>query len=317
MEPNVSAWSPGRTHRRVTLEKVKKFSRRYSTEIGEPGQFPYTRGIYPEMYRAVGWMKRQPMGFGSSEQTAERYKALIKKGGQAGYEGSPAITLLFDMPTNYCYDSDNPISRYQVGTVGLPVDHIEDMIDLMKGFPMDKGFTNMVIHGSPAILLAMYIAAAEELGYSPDQLRGSGKNDPFQSHLAERIELLPIEAELQLCMDILEFCTDKMPKWNPISVSGFSYHPAGLNSIQELGLTLASAIAYIQAGVQRGLKCDDFAHRISFFMSGGIDFLEEIAKFRAARRLWARIMKDKFGATNPSSMRRFLPRWMWTPLPWD
>jgi len=174
------------------------------------------------------------------------------------------------------------------------------MIDLMKGFPMDKGFTNMVIHGSPAILLAMYIAAAEELGYSPDQLRGSGKNDPFQSHLAERIELLPIEAELQLCMDILEFCTDKMPKWNPISVSGFSYHPAGLNSIQELGLTLASAIAYIQAGVQRGLKCDDFAHRISFFMSGGIDFLEEIAKFRAARRLWARIMKDKFGATNPS-----------------
>ncbi|RLB35134.1 MAG: methylmalonyl-CoA mutase [Deltaproteobacteria bacterium] len=274
----------------------------YSKEIGEPGQFPYTRGIYPEMYRSVGWMKRQPMGFGSSELTAERYKALIKKGGQAGYEGGPAVTLLFDMPTNYCYDSDNPICKYQVGTVGLPVDHIEDMVDLMTGFPMDKGFTNMVIHGSPAILLAMYIAAAEELGYSPDQLRGSGKNDPFQSYLAERIELLPIEAELRLCMDILEYCTDKMPRWNPISVSGFSYHPAGLNSIQELGLTLATAIAYIQAGVQRGLKCDQFAHRISFFMSGGIDFLEEIAKFRAARRLWAKIMKDKLGASNPKSM---------------
>ncbi|MBW1819194.1 MAG: methylmalonyl-CoA mutase [Deltaproteobacteria bacterium] len=274
----------------------------YSTALGEAGQFPYTRGIYPEMYRAVGWMKRQPMGFGSSELTAERYKALIKKGGQAGYEGEPATTLLFDMPTNYGYDSDNPISKYQVGTVGLPVDHIEDMIALMTGFPMDKGFTNMVIHGSPAILLAMYIAAAEELGYSQDQLRGSGKNDPFQSYLAERIELLPIEAELRLCMDVLEYCTDKMPLWNPISVSGFSYHPAGLNSIQELGLTLATAIAYVQAGVQRGLKCDQFAPRISFFMSGGIDFLEEVAKFRAARRMWAKIMKDKLGASNPKSM---------------
>ncbi|OEU44845.1 MAG: hypothetical protein BBJ60_06290 [Desulfobacterales bacterium S7086C20] len=206
------------------------------------------------------------------------------------------------MPTNYGYDSDSPKAKYQVGTVGLPVDHIEDMIALMKGFPMDKGFTNMVIHGSPAILLAMYVAAAEELGYSPAKLKGSGKNDPFQSYLAERIELLPIEGELRLCMDILEYCTNEMPLWNPISLSGFSYHPAGLNSIQELGLTLATAIAYIQAGVQRGLECDRFAPRISFFMSGGIDFLEEIAKFRAARRMWANIMKERFGASNPKSM---------------
>jgi methylmalonyl-CoA mutase N-terminal domain/subunit len=283
-----------------TPEDVKNIP--YSSDLGEPGQFPYTRGIYPNMYRSVGWMKRQPMGFSSSDLTAERYKALIKKGGQAGYKGEPATTLLFDMPTNYGYDSDNPISKYQVGTVGLPVDHIEDMIGLMKDFPMDQGFTNMVIHGSPAILLAMYVAAAEELGYSPAQLRGSGKNDPFQSYLAERIELLPIEAELRLCMDVLEYCTNKMPRWNPISISGFSYHPAGLNSIQELGLTLSTAIAYVQAGVQRGLECDEFAPRISFFMSGGIDFLEEIAKFRAARRMWAKIMKEKFGASNPKSM---------------
>lgn len=295
-----------KTRSGISLKRVYKLEEaeeiHHSTELGEPGQFPYTRGLYPEMYRAVGWMKRQPMGFGSSELTAERYKALIKKGGQAGYGGEPATTLLFDMPTNYGYDSDSPKSKYQVGTVGLPVDHIEDMIELMKDFPMDKGFTNMVIHGSPAILLAMYIAAGEELGYSPDGLRGSGKNDPFQSYLAERIQLLPIEGELRLCMDLMEYCTDNMPQWNPISVSGFSYHPAGLNSIQELGITLASAMAYVEAGIRRGLKCDQFAKRISFFMSGGIDFLEEISKFRAARRMWATIMRDNFGASDPKSL---------------
>lgn len=151
----------------------------YSKEIGEAGQFPYTRGIYPEMYRAVGWMKRQPLGFSSSELTAERYKELFKKGGQVGYTGEPATTLLFDMPTHYGYDSDSPKAKYQVGTVGLPVDHIEDMIAFIKGFPMDKVFTNMVIHGSPAILLAMFVAAAEELGYSPAVLKGSGKTTLF------------------------------------------------------------------------------------------------------------------------------------------
>jgi len=274
----------------------------YSKDIGEPGEYPFTRGIYPDMYRSFGWMKRQPMGFSSSEHTAERYKRLIKKGGQVDHRGAPATTLLFDMPTNYGYDSDNPRARYQVGRVGLPVDHVEDMIELMKDFPMDRGFTNMVIHGSPPILLAMYIAAAEELGYSPSKLRGSGKNDPFQSYLAERIQLLPIEDELRLCMDILEYCTENMPYWNPISVSGFSYRPSGLNSIQELGLTLASAMAYIEAAVERGLQIDRFAPRISFFLSGGIDFLEEISKFRAARRIWAKIMKDRFGAKNPKSM---------------
>lgn len=275
---------------------------RHANEIGEPGQFPYTRGLYPEMYRAVGWMKRQPMGFSSSELSAERYKDLFKKGGQVGYKGEPATTLLFDMPTNYGYDSDNPKAKYQVGTVGLPVDHIEDMIAFMRGFPMDKGFTNMVIHGSPAILMAMFVAAAEELGYSPASLKGSGKNDPFQSYLAERIELLPVEAELRLCMDVLEYCVNNMPAWNPISLSGFSYHPSGLNSIQELGLTLATAIAYIEAGIQQGLELDRFAPRISFFLSGGIDFLEEVAKFRAARKMWARIMKERFKASNPKSM---------------
>ncbi len=274
----------------------------YSKEIGEAGQFPYTRGIYPEMYRAVGWMKRQPMGFSSSELTAERYKELFKKGGQVGYTGEPATTLLFDMPTHYGYDSDNPKAKYQVGTVGLPVDHIEDMIAFIKGFPMDKVFTNMVIHGSPAILLAMFVAAADELGYPPALLKGSGKNDPFQSYLAERIKLLPIEAELKLCMDVLEYCIENMPAWNPISASGFSYHPSGLNSIQELGLTLATAIAYIEAGIKRGLPFDQFAPRISFFLSGGIDFLEEVAKFRAARRMWAKIVKERFKASSPKSM---------------
>jgi len=182
------------------------------------------------------------------------------------------------------------------------VDHVEDMIQLMKGFPMDRGFSNMVIHGSPPIVLAMYIAAAEELGYSARTLKGSGKNDPFQSFLAERIQLLPIEAELKLCMDVLEHCTEHLPQWNPISLSGFSYQPAGLNSIKALGLTLATAIGYIEAGLARGLVPDQFAPRMSFFLSGGIDFLEEVAKFRAARRLWANIIKERFGAKNPKSM---------------
>jgi methylmalonyl-CoA mutase N-terminal domain/subunit len=273
----------------------------YSRDLGDPGEFPYTRGIYPEMYRAFPWMIRQPMGFGSSQMTARRYKELFRKGGQVDFKGDPATTLLFDMPTNYGYDSDNPRARYQVGRVGVAVDHIDDMRALMEGFPMDRGFTNMVIHGSPAILLAMYVAAAEELGYSPRDLRGSGKNDPFQSYLAERIQLLPIRAELRLCMDVLEYCVENMPAWNPISVSGFSYHPAGMNSIQELGITLASGIAYVEAGIQRGLDVDSFAPRISFFLSGGIDFLEEVAKFRAARRMWARIMRERFGAANPKS----------------
>lgn len=274
----------------------------YSTDIGQPGQFPYTRGIYPKMYRALPWMIRQPMGVGSSELTAERYKELFKRGGQVDFKGDPATTLLFDMPTNYGYDSDNPKSKYQVGKVGVPIDHMDDMRELMEGFPMDRGFTNMVIHGSPAILLAMYVAAGEELGYSPQGLKGSGKNDPFQSYLAERIQLLPIRAELRLCMDVLEYCMEHMPYWNPISISGFSYHPAGLNSVQELGITLASAIAYIEAGIQRGLDVDRFAPRISFFLTASIDFLEEVAKFRAVRRMWARIMKERFGAKNPRSM---------------
>jgi methylmalonyl-CoA mutase N-terminal domain/subunit len=274
----------------------------FSKDIGIPGEFPYTRGIYPQMYRVYPWMIRQPMGFGSSELTAKRYKELFKRGGQVDFKGDPATTILFDMPTNYGYDSDNPKARYQVGKVGVPIDHMDDMKTLMEGFPMDRGFTNMVIHGSPAILLAMYVAAAEELGYSPTKLKGSGKNDPFQSYLAERIQLLPIRAELKLCMDVLEYCVENMKDWNPISVSGFSYHPAGYNSIQEMGITFASAIAYIEAGIQRGLDVDSFAPRISFFMAGGIDFLEEVAKFRAARRIWARIMKDRFGAKNRRSM---------------
>ena len=274
----------------------------YTQDLGEPGHFPYTRGLYPNMYRDFPWMIRQPMGAGSSELTAERYKELFKRGGQVDFKGDPATTLLFDMPTNYGYDSDNPKSKYQVGKVGIPIDHMDDMRTLMEGFPMDKGFTNMVIHGSPAILLAMYVAAGEELGYSPKSLRGSGKNDPFQSYLAERIQLLPIRAELRLCMDVLEYGMESMPQWNPISVSGFSYHPAGYNSIQELGITLATAIAYVEAANKKGFDVDQFAPRISFFLSVGIDFLEEVSKLRAARRMWARIMKERFGAKNPKSM---------------
>jgi len=274
----------------------------YSEDLGEPGHFPYTRGLYPNMYRDFPWMIRQPMGAGSSELTAKRYKELFKRGGQVDFKGDPATTLLFDMPTNYGYDSDNPKSKYQVGKVGVPVDHMDDMRVLMEGFPMDKGFTNMVIHGSPAILLAMYVAAGEELGYSPNSLRGSGKNDPFQSYLAERIQLLPIRAELRLCMDVLEYGMEAMPQWNPISVSGFSYHPAGYNSIQELGITLATGIAYVEAAKKRGFDVDQFAPRISFFLSVGIDFLEEVSKLRAARRMWARIMKERFGAKNSKSM---------------
>jgi len=274
----------------------------YARDLGSPGEYPYTRGPYPSMYRAYPWMIRQVMGYGTPESSVERWKALMERGGQAGYKQEPATTLLFDMPTNYCYDSDNPIAFYQVGRVGVAVDHYKDIVDLMKDFPMDKGFTNLVVHGSPPILTAMYIAAAQELGYPLDKLRGSSKNDPYQSQICERIQLLPTKAELRLCLDLLEYCAKYMPAWNPISLEAYGYHSSGSNAIQEVAFGLATAMAYIEGGISRGLDVDVFAPRISFFFSSGIDFLEEVAKFRAARRIWTKVMKERFGAKNPRSL---------------
>lgn len=272
-------------------------------DIGEPGEYPYTRGTYASMYRSFPWMIRQVMGFGTPESTSERWKELMEKGGQTGYKkDEPATSIVFDMPTNYGYDSDNPIAYYQVGRVGIAVDHYKDFVSLMQNFPMDKGFVNMVVHGCPAIVTALYIAAAEELGYSIEKLRGSSKNDPFQTYLCERIQLLPIKAEIKLCLDLLEFCSKKMPAWNPISVEGFGYRSSGGDAIQELAITFAQAAGYLEGAVSRGLDINDFAQRISFFIASGINLLEEVAKYRAARRIWAKIVKENFGATNPKAM---------------
>jgi methylmalonyl-CoA mutase N-terminal domain/subunit len=275
----------------------------YDRDIGLPGEYPYTRGCYASMYRTYLWMIRQVMGFGTAETTAERWKELLEQGGQIGYKKEePATTLVFDMPTNYGYDSDNPLAYYEVGRVGVAVDHYQDFVQLMKEFPMDKGFANLVVHGSPPILTAMYIAAAAELGYSIDRLRGSSKNDPFQSYLCERIQLLPITAEIRLCLDLLEYCSQHMPAWNPISVEAYGYRSFGCGAVEELALAFSTAAAYIEGGIERGLEVDVFAPRISFFIASGIDLLEEVAKFRAARSIWAKIMKERFGAKNPRAM---------------
>lgn len=275
----------------------------YKRDIGKPGEYPFTRGCYPGMYRTFPWMIRQVMGYGTPESTVDRWKKLMERGGQVGYKaGEAATSIVMDMPTNFCLDSDNPRAYHQVGGVGIAIDHYKDFVELMRDFPMDQGFANFVVHGNPPIITALYIAAAEELGYSIDKLRGSSKNDPFQSHICERIQLIPIEADVRLCLDLLEFCAKYMPAWNPISLEGYGYRSSGCDAIDELAVTLATAAAYVQGGINRGLDVDRFVPRISFFMGSSVNFLEEVAKFRAARRIWARLIKEEFGAKDPKSM---------------
>ena len=268
-------------------------------DIGFPGQYPFTRGVLPTMYRGRLWTMRMFSGFGSAEDTNRRYKYLLS-------QGQTGLSVAFHYPTLMGYDSDSPRSRGEVGQCGVAIDSLRDMEILFDGIPLDQVTTSMTINPPASILLAMYIAVAEKQGVSKKQIGGTIQNDMLKEFIAQKTFMLPPRPSVRLIVDTVEYCTREVPRWNTISISGYHIREAGSTAVQELAFTLADGIGYVQACIDRGLKVDEFAPRLSFFFNSHIDFFEEIAKFRAARRLWARIMRDRFQAKNPRSwMLRF------------
>ena len=261
----------------------------------EPGQFPYTRGIYPDMYKSCSWTMRQYAGFTSAEESNERFQYLLKN-------GVMGLSVAFDLPTQIGYDSDHPISKDEVGRVGVPITTLENMETLFKKIPLDKISTSMTINATAAIILAFYIVTAENKGVSSNRLRGTIQNDILKEYAARGTYIYPPKASLRLVTDIFEFCANHVPKWNIISISGYHIREAGSTAEQELAFTFANGIAYVQAAIDQGLDPNDFGQRLSFFFNAHNGFLEEIAKFRAARKAWATIMKNRFGVTNEKAM---------------
>jgi methylmalonyl-CoA mutase N-terminal domain/subunit len=271
----------------------------YLRDIGFPGQYPYTRGVQASMYRGRVWTMRMFSGFGSAEDTNQRYKYLLS-------QGQTGLSVAFHYPTLMGYDSDSPRSRGEVGQCGVAIDTLKDMEVLFDQIPLDKVTTSMTINPPAAILLAMYIAVAEKQGVSKKEIGGTIQNDMLKEFIAQKTFMLPPRPSVRLIVDTVEYCTREVPKWNTISISGYHIREAGSTAVQELAFTLADGIGYVQACIERGLKVDDFAGRLSFFFNAHIDFFEEIAKYRAARRLWAKIMRERFKARNPRSwMLRF------------
>ncbi|WP_287585456.1 methylmalonyl-CoA mutase family protein [Candidatus Borrarchaeum sp.] len=268
----------------------------YVVDIGFPGEYPYTRGIQPTMYRGRLWTFRQYSGFGTAEETNKRFKLLLE-------QGQTGLSVAFDLPTQIGYDSDHPLALGEVGKVGVAIDTLKDMETLFEGIPLEKVSTSMTINAPASVLLAMYIAVAEVQGISQDKLAGTIQNDILKEYSARGTYIFPPRPSMRLITDVFEYCSkwNKMPKWNTISISGYHMREAGCTAIQEVAFTLANAIAYVEAAIKKGLELDTFARRLSFFWCSHNDFFEEIAKFRAARRLWARIMRDRFGAKNPRS----------------
>jgi methylmalonyl-CoA mutase, N-terminal domain len=272
---------------------------RYDEKLGYPGEFPFTRGVYPSMYRGQLWTIRQFAGYGTAQETNRRYKFLLSQG-QAG------LSVAFDMPTLMGYDSDDRLSEGEVGHCGVAIDSLEDMETLFNGIQLDDITTSMTINSPAAILYAMYIAVGEKEGLSPAKLGGTLQNDILKEYIAQKEYIFPPEPSMRLVVDTIVFAARNMPRWNPVSISGYHIREAGSTAIQELAFTLADGMAYVEASMNAGLKVDDFAPRLSFFFDSHIDFFEEIAKFRAARRLWASIMRDRYGARDPKSwMLRF------------
>jgi len=268
-------------------------------DLGLPGQFPYTRGVHPTMYRGRLWTMRQFAGFGSARQTNERFKYLLA-------HGQTGLSTAFDFPTLMGYDSDHERSRGEVGQVGVAISCLRDMETLMDGIPMADVSTSMTINGPAPILLAFYIACGERQGVSPAKLRGTVQNDILKEYQAQHAWLVPAEPALRMITDVMGYCATNVPQWNTISISGYHIREAGSTAAQELAFTLANGMEYVKRGVAAGLDVDSFAPRLSFFFDSHIDFFEEIAKFRAARRIWARKMRDQFGAKDPRSwMLRF------------
>jgi methylmalonyl-CoA mutase N-terminal domain/subunit len=270
----------------------------YLTQLGFPGEYPFTRGVQPTMYRGRHWTMRQYAGFGDATETNRRYRFLMQK-------GTKALSVAFDLPTQMGYDSDHPLALGEVGKVGVAIDTVEDLKVLFAGIPLDQVSTSMTINSTAGILLAMYLAVAQEQGVPAAKLRGTLQNDVLKEYMARGTYIYPPRPALRLITDVLAFCAEQVPAFNPISISGYHIREAGSDAIQEVAFCLADGLAYVEAAVQAGLNVDKFGRRLSFFFNSHNNFLEEIAKFRAARRLWARLLRERFGAGDEACKLRF------------
>jgi methylmalonyl-CoA mutase N-terminal domain/subunit len=264
-------------------------------ELGEPGDFPYIRGVHREMYRKQLWTMRQYAGYASAKESNERYRYLLSRGGTG-------LSMAFDLPTQLGLDSDNPRCEGEVGRTGVAIDTIDDMRTAFDQIPLDQVSTSMTINAPASVLLLLYELVGEEQGVPSDQLRGTVQNDVLKEYIARGNYIYPPEPTMRLTTDIFEYCRKHVPKWNTISISGYHFREKGCSAVQEVAFTLSSGIAYVQAAVDRGLSVDDFAPRLAFFFNGHNNVFQEVAKFRAARRMWAHIMRERFGATNPKAM---------------
>ena len=275
----------------------KDFS--YERDLGRPGEYPFTRGVHPSMYRGRLWTMRQYAGFGTAAESNKRYKYLMS-------QGQRALSVAFDLPTQIGLDSDHPLAAGEVGKVGVAIDSLRDMEILLDGIPLERISTSMTINATAAFLLALYAALAKKQGADLNKISGTVQNDILKEYIARGTYIYPLRPALRIVTDLFRWCQDELPEWNTISISGYHIREAGSTAVQEVAFTLANAITYVQAALDAGLEIDSFAPRLSFFFNSHNNFFEEIAKFRAARRLWARIMKEKFGAQNPRSwMLRF------------
>jgi methylmalonyl-CoA mutase N-terminal domain/subunit len=271
----------------------------YEKQAGYPGEYPYTRGLHPSLYRSRQWTMRQYAGFGSARESNARYRYLLS-------QGQTGLSIAFDLPTQIGLDSDHPLAAGEVGRVGVAIDSLEDMETLFAGIPLERVSASMTINATAAILLALYFAVAEKQGADLRRLSGTVQNDILKEYIARGTYIYPLAPALRLVTDIFAFCRERAPEWNTISISGYHIREAGSTAVQEVAFTLSNAIAYVQAALERGLEVDEFAPRLSFFLNAHNDLLEEIGKFRAARRLWARIMRERFQARDPRSwMFRF------------
>jgi methylmalonyl-CoA mutase, N-terminal domain len=283
------------TDSNIPVKRVYKKIDAKGRKDEDPGKYPYTRGLYPNMYRERLWTMRQYSGFGSAEETNKRFKFLLDKG-QTG------LSLAFDLPTQTGRDSDHQMSEGEVGRTGVAISSIKDMMTCFDGIPLDKVSTSMTINSTASTLLSLYITVAESQGVKPDQLRGTTQNDILKEYIARNTYIYPPKPSMRLIGDMIEYCSKKVPQWYPISISGYHIREAGSNAVQELAFTFADAIEYIETCTARGLKVDDFAPRLSFFFCCTMEFFEEIAKFRAARRIYSKIMKERFRARAQKSM---------------
>jgi methylmalonyl-CoA mutase N-terminal domain/subunit len=269
---------------------------KFDEQLGFPGQYPFTRGVQPTMYRGRLWTMRQYAGYATAEATNARFKYLLD-------QGQTGLSVAFDLPTQIGYDADDPLAEGEVGKVGVSISSLEDMMGLLDGIPLDRVSTSMTINAPAAILLAMYVATARQTGVEPGKLRGTIQNDILKEYIARGTYIFPPSPSMRLITDVFQYCQENIPHWNTISVSGYHIREAGSTAVQELAFTLSNAIAYLEAAKQAGLEVDDVAPQIAFFFNAHNDFLEEIAKFRAARRMWARIMRQRFNSENPRAWR--------------